>query len=204
MKTSDTARKGKFLVTLRQGSELLAEPDIADFVLSDALLGMASNYFGEVPVLSDVSLWWSPTNDSQQESQCYHYDGEDRTQLKLFLHITDVDERSGPFTYLDASTSAKIPATKRVSARLTDELVHKYVGADAAKRFMGPAGSLAFVDTSRCLHYGSRGNSVDRIVMMVQFTRFLAPKAAMPRWDLPETARTRLSKVQRMVLNLSA
>ena len=45
----------------------------------------------------------------------------------------------------------------------------------------GPRGSGAWVDTSRCLHFGSRGNSTDRLMLIVQFTKHLADfRAELP------------------------
>lgn len=193
-------RKGGFLVTIAKNEEMLAIPEVASFILSDELLATASLYFGETPVLSSVHFWWSPPNETLLESQQYHYDGEDRTQLKVLLHVNDVSEDAGPFTYLPADLSAKIPKAKRHSERLTDERIESIAGANAAIRVTGPAGTTALIDTSRCLHYGSRGNSKDRLVIMTQFTRFLAPKALSPAWSAP--AGGEISELKRLALDL--
>ncbi len=198
-------RKADFLVRLSGNEEVLAIKPVRDFVLSDELLGMASHYFEQVPVLSGVGFWWSPPNESMAESQLYHYDGEDKSQLKFILNVVDVDEDTGPFTFLSAVSSDAIAKTRRHSARLDDELVESTVGRDAVTRLTGPAGTVGAVDTSRCLHYGSRGNSRDRLILMLQFTRFLAPKASLPVWD-PEAMNvpvTALDDTRKMVLNLA-
>lgn len=199
----DGHRKANFLVRLAGDEEVMAIDAVRAFVLSDELIGLASHYFGQVPVLSRVDFWWSPPNESKAESQLYHYDGEDKSQLKVILNVVDVDENTGPFTFLNAVASEKIGKTRRHSARLDDDAVESTVGLDAVTRLIGPAGTVGAVDTSRCLHYGSRGNSRERLILMLQFTRFLAPKASLPTWDLdacnlrPEN----LDKSHQMVLN---
>ena len=204
VKKPDGHRKAEFLVRLAGDEEVLAMAPVRDFVLSDELVGMASRYFDQVPILSGVGFWWSPVNETKAESQLYHYDGEDKSQLKIILNVVDVDENTGPFTFLSAPSSDTIAATRRHSERLDDDLVETAVGAGAVTRLIGPAGTVGAVDTSRCLHYGSRGNARQRLILMLQFTRFLAPKASLPSWDLeaanlaPET----LDDTRKMVLNI--
>ena len=198
--------KRGFLVRLANGADLLARPKIANFVLSDELLYLASHYLGQVPVLSRFDMWWSPVNDCLVESQFYHYDGEDETQLKIILYLNDVDEQTGPFTLLPAQDSEKVKSTKvfakRRSERLGDQAVEDIVGKDAVVPILGPAGTLAACDTSRCLHYGSRAKSRDRFILMAQFTKFLCPKALVPEWDLSDNSRS-FSPLQKSVLNRS-
>ena len=196
--------KASFLVRLTGDEDVMALAPVRDFILGDELIGMACRYFDQVPILSGVGLWWSPINETMSESQLYHYDGEDKSQLKIILNVVDVDDTTGPFTFLSATASDTIATTRRHSERLDDDLVEAAVGREAVMRLIGPAGTVGAVDTSRCLHYGSRGNSKERLILMLQFTRFLAPKASLPVWDLdaaglaPET----LDVTRKMVLNL--
>lgn len=196
-------RKADFLVRLAGDEEIMALEPVSNFVLSDELIGLASHYFGQVPVLSRVDFWWSPPNESKAESQMYHYDGEDKSQLKVILNVVDVDENTGPFTFLTAPASSSIAKTRRQSARLDDDSVETSAGSDAIHRLTGPAGTVGAVDTSRCLHYGSRGNTRQRLILMLQFTRFLAPKASFPNWELAAlaTGPNGLDETRKMVLN---
>jgi hypothetical protein len=59
--------------------------------------------------------------------------------------------------------------------RISDEEVDATCGLENAVRLVGGPGSAGFVDTSRCLHFGSRHTRRDRLVLMVQFTRFHCP-----------------------------
>ena len=60
----------------------------------------------------------------------------------------------------------------RYKQRLSDEQV-QVASAESLREvaLIGPAGTLAFLDTSRCLHYGSRISSPDarRLVIMLQY-----------------------------------
>ncbi|MEM7425383.1 MAG: hypothetical protein AAF441_04770 [Pseudomonadota bacterium] len=205
MKKPEDQRKADFLVQLLGNEDVLSIPEVLEFALGDELVALTSSYFDEVPVISRVDLWWSPPNKSKAESQLYHFDGEDKSQLKVILLVNDVDADTGPFTFVDAVGSGKVGASRRHSARLDDDAVESIAGESAVTSLMGPAGTVGVVDTSRCLHYGSRGNSKERLLMMIQFTRFLAPKASFPDWKslLTETDLSSLNKNQRMVLGLA-
>lgn len=198
-------RKGYFLRPIARDDELLVLPEVRNFILCDEIVNLASHYLGEVPVLSGLLLQWSPPNGSCVESQMYHYDAEDTTQLKVLLLVKDVTADCGPFTYVKAPSSEKIIRTRRQSKRLDDETVEGVVGTEAICRVMGGQGSVAAVDTSRCLHYGSRGNRRERLMLFAQFTKFLAPKAHMPVLCAgnPPPVSARRSHVHRMILNLS-
>ena len=45
----------------------------------------------------------APPDSSPVRSQNWHRDPEDRKMCKMFLYLTDVDESSGPFTYIRSS-----------------------------------------------------------------------------------------------------
>ncbi len=178
----------RFLVPVCEtGTMLLAEPAIRRFVLSAPLLGIAARYFDRVPILSALELLWTPANETMLKSQKFHFDTEDYRQLKLFVNIHDVTPESGPFSLLPADRSAVVSrATGYVGgrrARLEDDAVEAAGAARDVVQVTGPAGSGVFVDTSRCLHYGSRGNRSERLVLLVQFMDYYAPKLEPTDWS---------------------
>jgi len=184
-KAADAAKR--FLVPVAERSEaLLAEPAIRDFVLSGPVLSVVARYFGRMPILSEIALLWTPVNSSQIKSQEYHLDTEDYRQLKLFIYISDVTSDCGPITLIPAARSAEVGrATGYVGGRrrrLKDAAVER-TGADKdAIRMIGPASGGIFMDTSRCLHYGSRGNRGERLVLLIQFMDYYAPKLEPTDW----------------------
>ncbi len=177
-----TANK-QMLTTVVRNDGFFDLPEIMKFVVSRPIVELATRYFGRVPVLTSVSLWWSPPNDSMQQSQLYHCDGEDARQLKYFFNITDVTQEQGPFTLLPGEISDRIRAAKGIVARkVRDEEIDEFDGDRQKLVLTGKSGEGACVDTCRCLHYGSRGNSKARVLLMLRFNDHLAPNVDIPDW----------------------
>ena len=160
-------RKDRFLRNLLTDDDLRRNPVLVDFALSDALLGMATRYLGAVPSLCRVDLVYSlprPTADNIA-SQLFHVDPEGLTQVKFFIHVYDVGEPEGPFTFIPADETARIIAAVRAlrrrqgkphSGRYLDDEIDAVGGTSSIVRLQGPTGDGIAIDTSRCLHMGSR------------------------------------------------
>lgn len=180
-----------FLVQVTDSAiELMNRKPIREFLLSDAVINTAIGYMGRVPILSEVQLLWSPVNETSVKSQQYHFDTEDYRQLKIFVNIEDVTEESGPLTLVSSRQSEQIKALTGYGGgrrtRLTDELVEENLGKGEQVSVIGPAGSGIVCDTSRCLHFGSRGNKRERLVLLIQFMDFFAPKVEPVDWSKAE------------------
>jgi hypothetical protein len=157
-----------------------------------------------------VDVWHSrPIGGEPRSSQLFHLDNADTSQIKLFLHCTDVVETSGPLSVLDAARSKRLAKKSGYSigdGRIGDERVADILG-DAAEpvRLTGPVGTAHFVDTSRCFHFGSRVHpgSPPRTVAVLQY---LTPYAFAFTRDHREEAPHRhlataeLPELQRLVL----
>jgi hypothetical protein len=197
-------RRKPFLLSILVGSDFLAHPELVRFMVSRPLLDVATAYLGSVPLLAGANLWWSPANDSARSSQLWHVDKEETSQVKVFLNVTDTGPEQGPFTFLPAPATERLRRALHYDAgRLRDEDVEAAGEADRALRLVGPAGAGAFVDTSRCLHYGSRGNRRDRLVLLVQFFRFHAAAESNARFQVPpELPGLEPDPIQRLALGL--
>jgi hypothetical protein len=164
------SRKQSFLRYLLDDEDLRRHPEVVEFALSDTALGAATRYFGMVPYLSRVDLMYSLPRgtDDNISSQLFHLDHEGVTQVKLFVHVFDVNEPEGPFTFIPADATARIVNEIRKlrrqrrsghdieSRRYSDEEIAAVGGRDAIVAAKGRAGTGVAVDTSRCLHLGSR------------------------------------------------
>ena len=179
-------RNKLFLLSVLAGDDFCQYPELLRFMVSRPILDTATRYLGAVPLLAGANLWWSPPNTTAAASQLFHTDNEDWRQLKVFINLFDTDEEHGPFTFLPAGVSEGICArTRYVTGRLSDEQVFSGASERDLIRLTGAPGSGAFVDTSRCLHFGSRGNSADRLVLAFQFMRFDSPTESTSALKVP-------------------
>lgn len=160
----------KFLFPILEGAEFCRHPELLRFMVSRPILDAAAAYLGTVPKLTGARLCWSPENETARSSQLFHFDYEDLRQVKVFMNIFETKEDQGPLTFLPADISHQVQrAIGRVLGRVQDERIYEGGGRNHEVKLIGPPGSGAFLDTSRCLHYGSRCNRRDRVVLIIQF-----------------------------------
>lgn len=169
----------KFMVNLLYDEDLKTHPEWIEFALNEPLLNAVSLYFGQVPVLRRIALILSINNGEEHpaSSQLFHQDGEDFQQLKLFVNLQDVQLPHGPFSFLPADVTERALARYRAdhasppeNFRYPDDALMSYCQPGELVQATGPEGQALLVDTSRCMHYGSRlqpGHA--RFVLMIQF-----------------------------------
>jgi len=197
----------KFLVNVIDPSELTPASATVRFALRGDVIAAVSRYLGIVPRLGAISILHSDTvKTPPKSSQLHHCDGDDVTQVKVFVYCTDVDRRSGPLTVLSAEHSAKVrkAAGYTYRDRLTDAQVEAVLGPGTDHPILGPAGTAAFVDTSRCFHFGSRveESAPPRLVTMIQYQTpyaFVKPEQAGRSW-LDRFGGASFGPLQRLVL----
>jgi hypothetical protein len=164
-------RKG-FPHNLLTSSDVVDIPLFLDLALHDDIIGSIAEYFDQVPRLFNLAMWWSPPNQTAKGSQLYHYDHRDSRQAKLFLNINDVTLDAGPLHFLPAACSTSVDDKLGYSQdRYTDEDVYSVCSEKDVVAAVGHSGTAFLVDTARCLHYGSRGNIGDRLLLMASFAR---------------------------------
>jgi hypothetical protein len=177
-------RKQSFYRHLLKDEDLRRNPDLVEFALSEKMLGPVTQYLGMVPYLTRVDLVYSVSRgtDEKIESQLFHLDHEGLRQVKYFIYVYDVEEPEGPFTFLPADTSFRVVNDVRTwrkrhaggrdveSRRYLDDEITAVKAAQDIVAVKGPAGSGVAVDTSRCLHLGSRCSpGAFRLVLYLQY-----------------------------------
>ena len=176
----------KFLFPILEGAEFCRHPELLRLMVSRPILDVASAYLGTVPKLSGARLCWSPENETARSSQLFHFDYEDLRQVKVFINIFETKEDQGPLTFLPADISAQVQRSiGRVLGRVQDERIYAGGGRNHELRLIGPPGSGAFLDTSRCLHYGSRFNRRDRLVLIIQFLNYFSSFRPTAPFNVP-------------------
>jgi hypothetical protein len=135
---------------------LAIDSPFVEMALQPEIVSIVSHAFGELPRLDYVLLTLSKsTNDELSYSQLWHRDHDDTRVIKFFVYLTDVqDSKDGPFTFIPASHSDKLGY--RLRSHQTDEQIAKRIPPEAIVEMKAPCLSAFIVDTSRCLHMGSR------------------------------------------------
>ncbi len=151
-------------------ADLTKHPVLMKFAASRPIMEIAAGYLGELPIVGSIQLYLTHPNDSQVGFQNFHYDHTAPNDLKLFIAVNDIDEQTGPLTWFGADHSDQISEVigTRIG-RANDDDVYTAIGDGKAQRTIGPAGTCFFVDVARCLHYGSRGNTKMRAVVVFEF-----------------------------------
>jgi hypothetical protein len=166
--------KKEFFFNVLEESDFQDHPQLLGIANSEPFRAAATGYLQTVPDLSGIGVFYSPANSSLEKSQQYHTDDIDTRQLKCFINVNAVGADNGPFTFIPADVSTAVRRQLNHQwrgRRLTDEEVLAHCKPDDAVSLIGQPGSGVFVDTSRCLHYGSRCRSGYRLVIMFQYTR---------------------------------
>jgi len=169
---ADSRGSEGFPIDLMLSSDLQEHPDILEFALHDEFLIPVSIYLGQVPRLSQLRLFWSPKNQTITGSQKFHYDHRDTSQIKIFLNLIDTYEDSGPLFFLPANISSQFNSRVGYNQKKNDDdVVYSVCAKDSLVNNIGEAGTGVMVDTGRCLHYGSRQNKKDRLILMIGYIR---------------------------------
>ena len=183
----DWSNKGHLYSGVLDNYTIDEESEIIKFALQDQLLNPVIDYFGFVPVLSYVGAWYSPSKFTEHtSSQLFHCDQADVKQLKVFIHCCDISDEDGALNLIDAKTSMLIRQKLKYrwdddTQCLPDRKLLKFVSKKEWVAQEGSEGTVAFCDTSRCFHFGSRltKDSRERLVVMLQF---LSPCAFTLPW----------------------
>jgi hypothetical protein len=164
--------KGQAFVDVTARHPDLVGRVFADIVNDPVLSNVINGYFGGDARLWNVALNYSDPSDTLSDSQMWHFDYGDVRQLHFMVYFTDVDELTGPFTFLDAALSDKVDRHPLWIERLTDaELTQRYdIDAQAqAIRLCGKRGDVFLNDPGRLLHQGARCVK-PRLVLFISFT----------------------------------
>ena len=127
------------------------------FALQRSVLAILARSFGELPQLDSVLLTLSrPTGKPLSYSQLWHRDYDDTRVIKLFVYLTDVGSQDdGPFTFIPGPASDRFGFSMH-SHRPDAEVTPKLADPKQVTSMVAPRLTAFMVETSRCLHMGSR------------------------------------------------
>lgn len=139
-------------------------PHVMELANHPAVLGMAAAYLGYTPRITLASLRWSfPTDTAASDDvQQFHRDSEPGS-IKLMVYLTDVDESSGPHTYVGGTHRDRMPL--RLQRYSDEEILQRY----RPTVITGPAGTGFAIDT-KGIHKGTPPIRQARLVLAIQYS----------------------------------
>lgn len=173
----------RFIRDILQPQDLETYPSFLDFVTSPDVVATVTRYMRQIPVLSNTvppgvrfveSSADGQVDDVYRTSQLYHLDFHDFRAVYVIVLLRDATPESGPFTFLGAESSARV--TRELGYRrrhapyhLSDEQVHGVVDRSEAMPFVYPKGTILYLDSNRCFHFGSRDATRTRYQLMCAY-----------------------------------
>ena len=144
-------------------------------------INLISKYLFNLPYLKTICYMYSKNNEElNQSSQYWHLDKQGPRTLKIFISLHDIDESNGPLTFLDAFKTDYLVKLFKYSKtnkykRISDESINNefYDFNYLSEKFLGKKGSVTFLDTDRCLHFGSRKSKNSRLLLYIEYGSLL-------------------------------
>ena len=146
------------------------------FLIENRLLDVVESYLGKYYTLNGAYFLHSKNKSFELgRSQELHLDGDALKQLKIFVHLSDVDLNSGPLHVLPKTYSKSLFSSlqkkgivKKRSSKISDNKLDTQV-LNEVFPLVGSRGTINIVDTSNCYHFGSRPGQSDRLILLFQF-----------------------------------
>lgn len=160
-------------------------PAFLDFATSNPILATVADYIKSIPVLSttapsgirlvESNQKFDPAPDMPKDSQLYHIDYYSLPNVYVIVLLEDATLEHGPWHFLPRSISQRVRERlgywkRGVPYRLTDEQVYSVADRKDVITFDYPRGSVLFIESSGCLHYGSRHATRPRFQAMFGYT----------------------------------
>lgn len=192
-------------------------PSFLDFTTSSDVLSAVSHYLKSIPVLSttlpsgirlvESNAAFDDKPDSPHDSQLYHIDYYSLPNVYVLVLLRDTTLENGPWTFLPRSDSQRARKalgywSRRRGYRVSDEEVFSVVDRKAEIPFCAPRGTVLFIESSGCFHFGSRNSVQPRFQLMLGYSgicRTDFSELIMPQKVYPVRAGDSL--LRRMVLD---
>ena len=166
-------------------ADLERYPSFLDFATSTDVLATVSSYLRCIPSLSttlpsgirlvESNACFDDQGDSPHDSQLYHIDYYSMPNVYVLVLLRDTTFEHGPWTFLPRACSQivgeKLGYWKRGKPyRVSDEEVYSVADRSQAIEFAYPRGTVLFIESSGCFHYGSRNSVIPRFQLMYAYT----------------------------------
>lgn len=174
---------------------------VVRLALDPKLLEIVASYLGLCPKLHAIHAWLNfPTDEPPRASQMWHRDPEDLRLVKAFIYLVDVDEETGPFTYIPRTHSfgeyaGQVPQHKD-RKRVSDDEMNPVLSIEKHMVCTGPADTMILADTVG-YHRGGKPRAKNRILLTFTYTSAWSGRRKLqvsgtPSWTLNEMQRMAL------------
>jgi hypothetical protein len=204
---SKKARSG-FMVPMIDMASLTLDSPMLRLALRPDVIAAVSSYLGMVPVIAYLQVFYSEASaDQARSSQLFHCDADATSQMKIFVLCSEITRSNGPLTLLEAKTSREVRSRLgyHFGGKIKDKHLAGIVDEADHRPIVGPPGTVCFVDTTQCFHFGSRVESgtAPRLVAMIQYltpSSFMLPRDHRQGSPFRHLATPQTGRVQRLVL----
>jgi hypothetical protein len=149
--------------------DLIKFKPIMDLANDSGVLQVVQDFLGAKPTISNINMWWSFGGRKQAEhAQLFHRDMDDWRFCKLFIYLTDVNEKAGPHIYVKSSSQS--PKLRKIR-RYKDSEIEETFGKENVMKFTEPKGTAFIVDTYG-FHKGLLPESENRLLLQVQYSLY--------------------------------
>ena len=145
----------------------------ARIAMDPGLLQVVAHYLGMRPLLRALQIWLTfPTAGPPVETQLWHRDGDDVMNVKLFIYLTDVTERAGPFCFAPRTHPVgplRRDADSDPRGRSEDAEMAAVLPESEWLVCTGEAGTVILADTCG-YHKQLKPRGDERMLLMAQYT----------------------------------
>jgi len=150
--------------------------EIVKFASSEMMISTAAKHMGIFPILTRVQVFHNISRQGahRRGAMHWHRDTFGFKNLDFFMAVTDVDDESAPFQYLEKKIKASAFLTfqnlasttkKGERGKVFHEEFSKHFKDNETSTFMGKSGSGMFTDTFSVYHRGGFCKSKDRVIL---------------------------------------
>jgi hypothetical protein len=166
-------------------ADLERYPSFLDFATSSDIIAAISRYLGCIPALTttlpsgvrfvESNALFDDQPDTPHDSQLYHIDYYSLPNVYVLVLLQDATSEHGPWTFIPKALSQMARQrldywSERRGYRVSDEEIYSVVDRKEVIEFAYPRGSVLFIESSGCFHYGSRNAVKPRFQLMYGYS----------------------------------
>lgn len=185
---TQASRKGAyrcFFQDLWTPEDCLRYPSFIDFATSTDILLTVANYLQCIPALStslpsgirlvESNAAFDDEPHRPKDSQLYHIDYYSLPNVYVLVLLEDTTHEHGPWTFVPRSVSQEAKQKlgywqQGKDYRVSDAEFYSVVDPSEVVEFTYPRGTVLFIESSGCFHFGSRNSVKPRFQLMLGYT----------------------------------